>query len=447
MSVINQMLKDLEQRRQQGVQQGNVLDGLSWQAERRRGSLMPALLLVIVLVVAVSAWFAYQYGATRQLTNDAVPADTAQTGVVTTPPVTTTSSDVLPSPPRTEVPAAAGASTPAPAPEATAGQPVRSQPGQVAAAADTPEPVTVLPRIDRLRPSPVPATGKPITISLHGKGFIAPLRVIVSRDEGSDEQELHAEQVSVVSDKRFSMTLDPGTQTENWQVRVINDHGEVSNHYSFMTQAARTQGTPAAAATAVVKTVRQRSPAEQAQERMRQASSLLTQGDARGGEQALREALLHDPDLHAARELLAGVLLQQGRKNEAGEVLDAGLSRPVVPASVILLRARVYAEQQHEAEAISILESKRPPLGEAVDYYALLAALYQRQARHADAANLYRQLLQLRPRQAVWQMGMGISLEAIGQHAEAITAYETALNSGLQDELHAYVSQRLRALK
>jgi MSHA biogenesis protein MshN len=78
----------------------------------------------------------------------------------------------------------------------------------------------------------------------------------------------------------------------------------------------------------------------------------------------------------------------------------------------------------------------------------LLAALYQRQGNHQAAARIYRQLLELRPGFGNWQVGLGVSLEALGDAAGARQAYQAALQArGLPSRLAHYARTRLAALQ
>jgi MSHA biogenesis protein MshN len=104
-------------------------------------------------------------------------------------------------------------------------------------------------------------------------------------------------------------------------------------------------------------------------------------------------------------------------------------------------------EQGRDLDAITVLESQKPLARDYSDYYALLAALYQRVARHADAARIYQGLVEVFPGRAVWWMGLGISLQSLDKPAGALTAYRRALKAqGLQPELKKFVQQRIRLL-
>lgn len=111
--------------------------------------------------------------------------------------------------------------------------------------------------------------------------------------------------------------------------------------------------------------------------------------------------------------------------------------------------ARRLVERGAFAEARSLLlQSPQPALYEEPEYYALLAATQQRLGRYDEAVAGYRQLLLVFPENGTWWMGLGIALESNGQRTEAGDGYRRALATpGLRPELAQYVRQRLAALE
>jgi MSHA biogenesis protein MshN len=76
-----------------------------------------------------------------------------------------------------------------------------------------------------------------------------------------------------------------------------------------------------------------------------------------------------------------------------------------------------------------------------------MAGILQRANRHKEAADQYQAAVRLQPGNAVWWMGMGISLQADKRNAEAKIAFQRARDSGrLAPELQAFVERRLQQL-
>ncbi len=203
-----------------------------------------------------------------------------------------------------------------------------------------------------------------------------------------------------------------------------------------------------AADTLVNKRIRPLSDEQLAQQALRRGLGLLGEGRRAEAEQALREALRLDPRQLRARETLAALYLNNGRLSEAQVLLAEGLRLSPRAAALAQLYARLLAEQGDLAKALTVLQRASPPLTENPDYHALLAALYQRDGQHSSAAWVYRQLLTQRQPRAAWWLGLAISLEALDDSEPALEAYLRAhqLGAGLAPQVLAYVGRRIGVL-
>ncbi len=167
----------------------------------------------------------------------------------------------------------------------------------------------------------------------------------------------------------------------------------------------------------------------------------------RKAEKALRKALTHEPGHIKARELLTGLYIKQGRWVEASEVLQHGMIVAPDHNAFTKLYARTLMQMKQDPKAIAILTARQPSIMQDPEHYAILAALYQRQNKHQQAAKTYSDILKVRPKMGIWWVGMGISLEAMGDHRQAAQAYQLAQQSGtLNGNVARYTDNRLLAL-
>jgi tetratricopeptide (TPR) repeat protein len=177
---------------------------------------------------------------------------------------------------------------------------------------------------------------------------------------------------------------------------------------------------------------------------------LLSQGRMHQGKQFLREALsLYIPHIKA-REMLAGIHIKSGHFIDAAELLSEGVK--VVPEYPLFaqLYARVLLEQNNPQLAIQILErgSSSASMNTEPDYFALLAATYQRVKNHDKAIDVYLKLVNLRPDAGIWWLGLAISLEKTDKNKEALDAYQRAQKSGsLNSGLIKFTNNRVSALR
>ncbi|HEX22016.1 MAG TPA: tetratricopeptide repeat protein [Chromatiales bacterium] len=187
---------------------------------------------------------------------------------------------------------------------------------------------------------------------------------------------------------------------------------------------------------------------QRAEQALRRGVGLLGQGRQAEAELALREALQIDPRQLRARETLAALYFNSGRLSEAQTLLTEGVRLSPRAAGLVQFYARLMADQGELDMALTVLQRARPPLEQNPDYHALLAALYQRAGRHEPAAWTYRQLLARRGTQAAWWMGLGISLEALGDSAPALEAFVKAhqLGAGLNPQVLEYLGRRISVL-
>ncbi|BAZ92574.1 uncharacterized protein FOKN1_0170 [Thiohalobacter thiocyanaticus] len=212
-----------------------------------------------------------------------------------------------------------------------------------------------------------------------------------------------------------------------------------------------TAPTAATAATAAIpnmrKTARPLSAAEVAEQHFAEGVAALEQGQWRLAERGLQAALQVDPDHLQARESLSGVLLYQGRQREAEQVLAAGLERRPLAPSLAQPYARLILDQGRDDAAIEVLETALVNAVNDADYLALLAGVYQRNQRYADADASYRSALSLAPQRAAWWLGLGLALEGSGELPRAAGAYRSAIeNPGLNPDARRYAEQRLQRL-
>lgn len=159
----------------------------------------------------------------------------------------------------------------------------------------------------------------------------------------------------------------------------------------------------------------------------------------------LEQALRIDPRHAAATQTLIALLLESKRFGEAERKLQEALSLDLAQPDLAMTLARLQLERGDTAAAIATLDRSQHAAANRPEYYGFMAALLRREGYHREAIVQYRQALRLAPGNAVWLMGLGISLQAEKNYLEAREAYSRASGS-LSPELRAFVEQRLRQL-
>lgn len=174
----------------------------------------------------------------------------------------------------------------------------------------------------------------------------------------------------------------------------------------------------------------------------------LQLGNIAAAEANFIQALVANPQLLDARVQLIDMLLKQNMLSKAETQLRQGLA--ITPDNTQLRKqyARLLLNAQRYTEAIDLLKARPvPAIVQDLEYHALLAALFQETNQFDAAADLYGRLLQVRPEQAVWWLGLAIAMDQSEKFDQARSAYERALAiPGLRPDLQKYIQSRLQVL-
>ena len=198
----------------------------------------------------------------------------------------------------------------------------------------------------------------------------------------------------------------------------------------------------------IKKEMRAATPRDLADNEYRKAVALLNQGRLAEAEGGFQAALSLYPEHHNARQGLVGLLVQGRKLEDAERVLEEGVKISPGQTGFNMTLARLQAERGDNALATATLQRGLEHAQGSAEYAAFLAALLQRQGRHEDAIEHFQAALQLRPGSGVWWLGLGISLQATHRPAAAQEAYRQARAAGnLQPDLAALAEQRLRQLQ
>jgi len=208
-----------------------------------------------------------------------------------------------------------------------------------------------------------------------------------------------------------------------------------------------TEATPISSEQNINKTIHPLTGEQQSQLAFQRAIQMLSRNNPQDAQLALKEALSFSPTHLRARETLAAILLNTGRISEAANSLNEGLHLMPDAAPLAKLYARILVDQGDIVNAVAVLERARPTVAADPEYYALLAALYQQLEKHAQAAQVYQQILLRHPGTAHWWMGLALAQEAMGETTRALDAFQRAQRAGgLDGAVLKYIQTRIVAL-
>lgn len=434
MSLINQMLQDLETRHASGAERG-VLPNQVRVLPRTKKSGTPWWLLGSAAAVALLAALAWQ------LNNQPVFVPPAPVARIAPP-----------APP----PALAETPPPSPAlrftldlehvPAADTGKPA-GQPGAgptvtMAELEASPQPQTkpskAADKAPKMAPAAKPSVAaasviaaepaapvKPVApVRKAEPAKVAPTAVEVARPDSPAPSAFTAATVATASAKPATSAAKP------------------------VESAAKKNAPAILASVQIDKRSHQLTPHQLAENEYRNAANLLNQDRRAEAQEGFRVALKHDPGHTGARQGLFGLLLEAKKNGEAEQVLRDGLDLSLSQPGFAMALARLQVDRGDTVGAIETMQRSAPAALGSPDYLAFHAALLQRQSRHQEAVDNYLAALRLAPGSGVWLMGLGISLQALNRNREAQDAFLRAkATNTLNPELQAFVEQRLRQLQ
>ena len=178
-------------------------------------------------------------------------------------------------------------------------------------------------------------------------------------------------------------------------------------------------------------------------EQLLRAKELVKNREWKSAE-TLLQSLIDGPQDLSTRKQLLGVYARPQYASQYASLARESSER--YPESTLFKSeyARALFQSQSYRSVISILET---PNNTDSKQLALIAASYQRLDEHKQAIEYYRQSLKVDRAQARNWIGLGISLEHNGQSRLALQSYQTAAKLGnISQRLEQFIEQRSRLL-
>ena len=172
----------------------------------------------------------------------------------------------------------------------------------------------------------------------------------------------------------------------------------------------------------------------------------LTQGQVAQAKESFYRALAEQPGLINVRVQLISLLQKQQQPQEAQQLLRQGLS--LFPEEPLLrkLQARQLLASRSYSQGIDVLSAQpMPHLNKDTEYYALLAVLFHDAGKYQSAGEIYQQLVNVQPHNPTWWFGLALCADQERDSSVARQAYQTALTlPTLRADLQIYARQRLQ---
>ena len=392
MSLVNDMLNDLEDRRQQRHGEALNLDWLTGQRQNRRSLWLPLLIVAAMVLLLVLAWRAWQIAnATPAVLEAAFNDDQV-------PPSITVSASDKPDAQQaaTDVRASADAMTEPAAQITQAASVITAEPA--ANISVTQEPAAA-----------APAAKAPVTTASVKKSTLETVTPATTTVKFS--KQLPAESAA-----------EPASEAAI-EAAINDEHNRVVKN-------------------------RQPPSAEALDKRaVKEAEKLLRAGQRSRAQQLLEDFVEQQRYAPKAAEKLVA-LYAAGQQFDQAEAL-LRVQRGLHPNSIELLtaEAQLLLLQNRAAQAVEAMQGHRPAVSRYPTFYELLGLAARQSSRLDLALNAYQQLLAFDDSRGDWWVGMAIVLDMQSELSLAKDAYRNGLQSlRLTPALKDYAQQRLAAL-
>lgn len=186
-------------------------------------------------------------------------------------------------------------------------------------------------------------------------------------------------------------------------------------------------------------------PRDRAETAYRKAIAAVNQGRISEALETLQDVLRMDGLHVASRQLLVKLLLEARRVDEAAQTLQEGLQGQPAQTGWAMSLARLQVDRGDLAGAAQTLQHSLPAAFGNPDYLGFAGHLQQRLGHGKQAADLYLAATRLAPADGRWWLGLGLAMEFEGRNDQALAAFQRARQCGnLSRELVALVEQKLR---
>ena len=174
------------------------------------------------------------------------------------------------------------------------------------------------------------------------------------------------------------------------------------------------------------------------------ATELVARGRSVEAMALLAQVLQQAPDKARARATLAALQAEAGRRDLALQTLLAGSA--VEPARFAAAAAQLQAELGNAGAALATLD-RVPEAARNAAHDALVGGIAQRAGEHRRAVDAFQHALRTPNAPAVWWAGLAISLDALEQRVPALEAFRrAAADPSLPAATRRYALDRIGAL-
>ncbi len=190
---------------------------------------------------------------------------------------------------------------------------------------------------------------------------------------------------------------------------------------------------------------RQLTADELAQQKLSQAEKALAAKQVSKAEKLFEDVIIIKPSDSQTRKRLAALWFGRQAYQDALNLLSQGIALDGKDKSLRELKARIHLKQGQVRAAVNTLK----PLAKLADeqYQIMLANTAQQAQQNDIAIGAYQMLIKMQPDLGRWQLGLAVLYDKNSQFTLASKAYKTALTkSDLSISSEKFVKQRIEVI-
>lgn len=190
---------------------------------------------------------------------------------------------------------------------------------------------------------------------------------------------------------------------------------------------------------------KQLSASELAQQKLNQAEQALNNNLMSKAETLFEDVLLVEPENKVARKQLAALWFGKQAYQNALNLLSQGITIDPADSEYRLMKARIYLSQGQQISAVNVLKALSN--FDNVEYQALLANSAQQAQQFTVASQAYQLLTNLQPEVGRWWLGLAVASDSNSQFELATQAYiEASEKVDLSESARQFARQRIQEL-
>ncbi|MGV2870456.1 tetratricopeptide repeat protein [Colwellia sp. E150_009] len=190
---------------------------------------------------------------------------------------------------------------------------------------------------------------------------------------------------------------------------------------------------------------RQLTSSELIVQKLARAEKSINNNDIIKAEQLFEDILIIDPNQKQARKKLAALWFGRQAYQQAVNLLSQGIAIDKFDSEMRLMKAQIQLKQGQETAAYNTLK----PLAsiEQKEYQVMLANIAQKIEQYPSAIMAYQVLIKMQPDNGRWYLGLAIVYDKNSQFSLAVNAYALALaKADLSASSVKFAKQRMQAL-